>query len=342
MPSFPPGDQPTPGQQDIPQTTVIAQNLEVPWDLVFLPDKSMLVTERPGRVRIIDSQGNLQEEPVLTLQDVLAEGEGGLLGITIHPNFSQNNYVYLYYTYARNGQNTQNRVVRYTYTDNQFRDRTVLIDNIPGALFHNGGRLRFGPDSYLYITTGDAQEPSLAQNPQSLAGKILRVTDDGDPAPDNPFNNAVYSYGHRNPQGLAWDNQKRLWATEHGSSTMDELNLIEKGANYGWPVIRGTQTRTGMISPVLQSDSTTWAPAGTVFLQNSIYFAGLRGTTLYQAKINGNQATLSTHFEDTYGRLRAVVLGPDNMLYITTSNRDGRGFPTLGDDKIIRVNPEKL
>lgn len=191
---------------DAPETIVIAENLDTPWAVTFLPDppggeasKSMLVTERPGRVRLVDGNGNLQSEPVATLNQVKEIGEGGLLGIAAHPNFSTNNYVYLYYTYSGNGGNTLNRVVRMTLKDRQLTDEQIIVDSIPGASNHNGGRIKFGPDGFLYITTGDAQNPSQAQDTNSLAGKILRVTDEGKPVPGNPFNNLVYSYGHRNP-----------------------------------------------------------------------------------------------------------------------------------------------
>ena len=203
------------------------------------------------------------------------------------------------------------------------REDKIIVDRIPGAPNHDGGRIKFGPDNFLYITTGDAQEPSLAQDRNSLAGKILRVTRDGDPVPDNLFGTRIYSYGHRNPQGITWDNQGRLWETEHGSSATDELNLITPGKNYGWPEIRGDQTRAGMVSPVIQSGSQTWAPGGVAFLNGSIFFAGLRGSALYEYKIN--EKRLVEHFKNEYGRLRDVVVGPDNMLYVTTSNRDGRG-----------------
>ena len=194
----------------------------------------------------------------------------------------------------------------------------------------------------MYITTGDAQNPSLSQNKNSLAGKLLRVTDEGKPAPNNPFNNLVYSYGHRNPQGITWDEDRRLWEVEHGQSATDEINLIEIGKNYGWPGIRGDQKKQGMENPILHSGSDTWAPSGAGYLDGSIFFAGLRGQTLYEGTINGKGVTLTGHLKGELGRIRDVVVGPDNMLYITTSNRDGRGIPDAEDDKIIRVNPNKL
>lgn len=327
--------------------SVVAENLEIPWGLVFLPDKSILFTERPGRVRFIDSSGNLRKEPVATISDVYANGEGGLLGIAVDPKFSENNFVYLYYSYKGDRGDMRNKVVRYVFDGKSLTGQKIIVDSIPGNSNHDGGRIKFGPDGYLYITTGDSQDPSLAQDKSSLAGKILRVDLDGNPAPDNPFNTLIYSYGHRNPQGLAWDEKGRLWATEHGRSGIqsgfDELNLIEPGKNYGWQIIQGDQKKDGMVTPVLHSGAmTTWAPAGMAHFNNSLFFGGLRGQGLYEAVINGSNVTLKKHFDGELGRIRDVILGPDNMLYVTTSNRDGRGLPKENDDKIFRVNPQKL
>lgn len=316
---------------DTPRFSTVATNLEVPWSLVFLPDKSILFTERPGRVRLIDNKNNLNPTPVAVITDVLNQGEGGLLGITIHPDFSNNHFVYLYYTYENNNDQTLNRVVRFKFENNSFSDRTIIVDKIPGNLFHNGGRIKFGPDNFLYITTGDSQNPSLAQNKNSLAGKILRVTDE---------NTEIFSYGHRNPQGLAWDENGILYETEHGPSTLDEINIIEKDKNYGWPTIQGNQTRTGMETSILNSGSDTWAPSGTAYLNGSIFFGGLRGQALFEYNVESK--TLTPHLKGEIGRIRDVVVGPDNLLYITTSNRDGRGIPDSSDDKILRVNPAKL
>jgi aldose sugar dehydrogenase len=330
-------------KNDQPRASVVAENLEVPWALVFLPDESILVTERPGRVRIIDKDGNLDPEPILEIDVVKRiQGEGGLHGITIDPEFEKNKFVYIYYTYSNQGNQSLNRVSRYVFDGKRLRGEQIIIDKIPGALFHDGGRIKFGSDKLLYITTGDAQEPSLAQNRNSLAGKILRVTPDGKPANGNPFGTLIYSYGHRNPQGITWDSKGNLWETEHGSSARDELNRIEIGKNYGWPDVTGDEQENGVIAPVVHSGSDTWAPGGAAFLDGSVYFTGLRGQSLYQAVLSGNSATINTHFEDEFGRIREVVVGSDNMLYITTSNRDGRGNVRSGDDKIIRVNPAKL
>ena len=320
--------------------SIYAQNLEVVWALAFLPDGNLLATERKGTVNLIDKEGNVSR--IFTLSNVLQTGESGLHGIALHPDFENNQFVYLYYTYKGNGDNTQNRVSRFRFDGKTFTDEKIIVDAIPGAIFHDGGRIKFGTDKNLYITTGDARNPSLAQDVNSLAGKILRVTDVGNPAPGNPFGTRIYSYGHRNPQGIAWDDKGKLWETEHGDSATDEFNLIEPGKNYGWPTIRGDQKAEGLKTPVLHSGNDTWAPAGAAFINGSIFFGGLKGQALFQAKLQGDSATLTTHFKGELGRIRDVLLGPDGFLYITTSNRDGRGTPAAGDDKILRINPAKL
>lgn len=333
-------------EQEVSRLTTIASNLDIPWGLAFLSDGKIIFTERPGTVKLVNLNGG-ELTLVAQIPEVKHIGEGGLLGIAIHPDFINNKFIYLYYTYSNNGDNTFNRVVKYKFENNKLTDEQVIVGAVPAAVNHNGGRIKFGPDGFLYITTGDVQDPSLAQNKSSLAGKILRVTDEGKPAPGNPFNNLVYSYGHRNPQGLAWDDKGRLWATEHGRSGalsgLDEINLIEAGKNYGWPLIEGEKTKEGMAAPVLNSGpSITWAPAGAAFVGNSLFFGGLRGQTLYEAVINDGRITLKEHFKGEFGRIRDIVLSPDGMLYITTSNRDGRGSPKGDDDKIIRIDPKKL
>jgi glucose/arabinose dehydrogenase len=324
----------------VPKISLVAKNLEVPWGMVFLPDGSMIVTERPGRVRIIEKDGNLDPNPIIVIDEVEAINEGGLLGITISPDFDKDGYVFLYYTY--DADKTLNRVVRYRYTSGGFGDRKIIIDAIPGAAIHNGGRLKFGPDGYLYVTTGDSADPSLAQDKNSLAGKVLRLDKEGGVPRENPFGTPVFSYGHRNPQGITWDSDYRLWVTEHGQIATDELNLVQSGKNYGWPDIVGNQSRSGMETPVAQSGDQNWAPSGAAFLEGSIYFAGLRGMGLYKAKINGESVEITKHFDGSVGRIRDVIVGPDGFLYISTSNRDGRNTPLPDDDRIFRVNTTKL
>lgn len=316
---------------------VMAQDLTVPWEIAFLPNDELLVSERSGTLKQI--AGNTTHS--LQIEGVRQTSEGGLLGLALHPHFAQNRWLYVYYTTDGDG-GLANKVERYRFADNRLSDRTEVIGNIPAASNHDGGRIAFGPDGLLYIATGDAGNPESAQDTKSLAGKILRVQDDGTPAADNPFGNAVYSYGHRNVQGLAWDANGQLWATEHGPSGMqsghDELNRIIKGANYGWPLITGDQTRAGMQTPVLQSGADdTWAPAGMAYYGGSLFFAGLRGQTLYQAQLQEDgSATLTAHFRQTYGRLRAVAVH-DGYLYFGTSNTDGRGSPKRNDDTIMRI-----
>ncbi len=335
---------PTPSIQAQLAVQTFVQNLEVPWDMVFLPDSNMaVITERSGQLRLVDPKGHTDTQPFFTLQNVKAVGEGGLLGITLDPQFLDNRYVYLYYTYSQNGNDTLNRVVRYILGEGGLFHEKVLVDHIPGNLFHNGGRLRFGPDGYLYVTTGDAQKPSQAQDIHSLAGKILRMNREGNPAEENPFNNLVYSYGHRNPQGLAWDSAGQLWETEHGNNATDELNRIEKGKNYGWPTITGDQTHEGMVSPIIHSGKDTWAPSGMAFFEGKLYFAGLRGQSLYEVtNLQSNRPELKRLLQNQFGRLRTVVVGLDNMFYMLTNNRDGRGTPQQGDDKILQIDPHRL
>ncbi len=317
---------------------IVLTNLNIPWEIEFLPDGQMLVTQRPGSLLLVD-----KNQQTIDVNGVRHIGEGGLLGLAVHPDFEENNWIYLYLTSEVNGQIT-NRVERYQLIDNQLTDRTVIIDNIPGSAVHDGGRIKFSSDGYLYITTGDAGESELAQNQESLAGKILRLNDDGSIPGDNPFGTPIWTWGHRNPQGLTWDDQGRLWATEHGRSGVqsgyDELNLIEKGQNYGWPVIQGPEKNEEMAAPVIQSGpNTTWAPAGAQYYQGSIYFAGLRGSRLYEYKIEEDK--LVEHLVNQYGRLRAVSLN-DGYLYLSTSNTDGRGDPINEDDRIIKINPDIL
>lgn len=318
---------------------VIAEDLTIPWEVAWLPDGAMLVTERPGQLLRITS-----ERQIIPVNGVAHRGEGGLLGLALHPQFASNQLLYLYLT-TQSGSGLVNRVERYRFVGNALTDRQVIVENIPGANFHDGGRLAFGPDGLLYITTGDAGQEKLAQDTNSLAGKILRVRDDGSIPPDNPFGNAVFSYGHRNPQGLAWDAKGRLWATEHGRSGIqsgfDEINLIEKGSNYGWPDIQGSEQHSGMQAPIAHSGATTtWAPAGATFLNDKLFFAGLRGEALYEADVLArSEIGVKAHFQEQFGRLRTVAIGPDGYIYILTSNRDGRGDVQAGDDKIIRIHP---
>lgn len=319
---------------------VIAENLAVPWDVTKLPDGTLLVTERPGNLVFITNDGTITRTRV---PEVSAVGEGGLMGLALHPNFSTNRWLYLYRTVTRENQR-QNEIVRYVLTPEQtLQDETIILSAIPGARFHDGGALSFGPDGYLYVTTGDALEPPLAQDRDSLAGKILRLTDTGEAAPGNPFNDHIYSYGHRNAQGLAFDTAGQLWSTEHGrsgaQSGFDEVNVITSGNNYGWPDSEGDTALSGTVPPALHSGPTeTWAPASLAYSDGALYFAGLRGQRLYRASVRegGTIVALTAFFPEEYGRLRATRIF-DDTLYLTTSNTDGRGQSDTGDDRLIAI-----
>ncbi len=321
---------------------VVAEGLEVPWDIAFLPDGGMLVTERRGRLVRLAPDGTRTS---LTVPGVAPRGEGGLLGMVLHPAFSENRLLYLYQT-RKGARGWENRVVQYRLEGDTLTEMAVLVEGIPAARYHDGGRMAWGPDGTLYITTGDAGDPPSAQDLTSLAGKILRINEDGTVPSDNPFpGSPVYSYGHRNPQGLAWDTEGRLWSTEHGPSgplacCRDELNRIVPGGNYGWPAITGAEVREGMRTPVLQSgDNITWAPASLAFWRGRLWFGGLRGESLYEVQSATTTPRLYQHLRGVLGRIRTVKVGPDGALYLLTSNRDGRGRPRAGDDKLLRWAP---
>lgn len=301
------------------QPQVIAYDLYVPWALDFLPDGSIIFTQRYGAVKIVSSD----TVRIVGTITVAATGEAGLLGIAADPLYTQNNYIYLYYTYKDNG--LVNRVSRFTL-DSTLHHETVLLDQIPGAVIHNGGRIHFGPDGMLYITTGDASVASRSGNIHSLAGKILRMNKDGSIPSDNPFNNYVYASGLRNPQGIAWHNDT-LYASDHGPILHDRIVRIERGADYAWP-----QTCPEAPALFCYTDFTL-APSGIAIVENHLYIAGLRGNQLRKIDLlSGLQEALFTDM----GRLRAVVYHKGS-LYITTSNRDGRGSPGENDDKIIKI-----
>jgi glucose/arabinose dehydrogenase len=295
--------------------------------MAFAPDGRLFVTERPGRVRIITAAGS---ELALTIDGVLAQGEGGGLGLALDPAFGDNQWVYLYHTAAA-GSGSVNRVVRYREVANRLVERVVLLDNIPAANIHDGGRIRFGPDGLLYITAGDAANMSLPQDLASLAGKILRLTRSGTVPPDNPFGSPVYSWGHRNPQGLDWHPVTgELWASEHGATGNDEINVIRSGVNYGWPRIEGAATMAGMETPI-RSFSPAIAPSGASFYRgqrfpgfsNNLFVATLAGQHLMRLRTSGRQIVAQERLLDgRFGRLRDVVSGPDGFLYIATNTND--------------------
>ncbi len=277
----------------------------------------------------------------------------GLLGLAIDPCFASNRFVYVAYTYRNRDGHLQDRLVR-LYEDPVNRrgvfDRILLDYGVDGGIHHHGGRVKFGPDGKLYWTTGDLGRPPLAQDIAVFSGKILRINPDGTIPSDNPFpGSPVYSYGHRNPQGLAWQpGTHRLYAPEHGAHHRDELNIIKPGNNYGWPIISGDESHQGMVSPVVHSgDSNTWAPSGATFVTQgpwagSLLFAGLWGESLYRLTFAGSDPHRVADFESIlvgqFGRLRAVVEGPDGAIYVTTSNGDGIGLGTPGQERILRLS----
>ncbi|HZI48224.1 MAG TPA: PQQ-dependent sugar dehydrogenase [Pyrinomonadaceae bacterium] len=362
--------RPAPGRgageiQSSPQTQTkfkvetVVGNLEVPWSIVWAPDGRMIFTERPGRVRVFQN-GRLQSQPLFVVPDVEPRGESGLMSIALHPQFASNHLLYLSYAYSASGQMV--RVVRYRETPAGLTDRKVIIENIPAAQFHAGCRLRFGPEGKLYITTGDATRRELAQQLNSLAGKILRLNDDGTVPDDNPFvgradaRPEIWVYGSRNSQGIDFQpGTNDLFETEHGPSGFDgpgggdEVNIIDKGKNYGWPTIHHRATQTGMESPLLEY-TPACAPASGTFYRGSqfpqfkgnFFFGCLVGTRIIRVTLDGRRVVSQENLlEKQYGRIRDIAEGPDGYIYFSTSNRDGRGTPASDDDRIMRLVPVK-
>jgi glucose/arabinose dehydrogenase len=326
--------------------TTLSSGWTIPWGIAWLPDgQSALVTERgdytdagteDGKVWKVALNG--ARSSVGSVPNVVGtNGEGGLLGVAIDPDWSTDHYVYFMHT-ASEG----NRVVRMTYNGTSLSNYTVLLQGIKKNQYHNGGRLAFGPDGYLYVATGEAETPNLAQDKSSLNGKILRMTTTGQPAPGNPFGTYVYSYGHRNPQGLAFDRSGRLWEAEFGNSSYDELNLIKAGGNYGWPTCEGTCSTAGMTNPKATWPVNQASPSGIAIVRNVIYMAALRGERLWRIPISGDTdsvGTPSAYYVGTYGRLRTVSKVPGaDQLWLTTTNADNNGKQPDGSDKILRVS----
>jgi glucose/arabinose dehydrogenase len=310
----------------------------IPWGTYWMPDgKTALVTERDDfKVWKVTKDGTRTQVGTVP-NAVTTNGEGGLLGVAVDPKWDTNHYVYFMHT-ASEG----NRVVRMTYDGTKLSDYKILLQGIKKNRYHNGGRLLFGPDGYLYVSTGEAQTPDLAQDKNSLNGKILRMTTDGKPAPGNPFGNYVYSLGHRNPQGLAFDRNGRLWEAEFGNSSKDELNLIKPGANYGWPTCEGTCSVAGMTNPKATWNVSEASPSGIAIVRNVVYMASLRGERLWRIPINGDNESVGTptaYYVGTYGRLRTVTKVPGaDQLWLSTTNCDNNGNQPDGSDKIFRVS----
>ncbi|WP_110238973.1 PQQ-dependent sugar dehydrogenase [Nocardioides gilvus] len=335
--------EPTPAPVEL--TDTIATDLAVPWGLAFLPDGSALVTERDRqRVLHLTPDGDQWDtRRVATIDGVGDSQEGGLLGIAVSPTFADDQQVFLYLT-----SRTDNRVLRGEFVRGRLRNLEPVLTSIPRADYHDGGRIAFGPDGFLYVATGDAGEPELAQETQSLAGKILRINTDGEPAPGNPTaDSPVWSLGHRNIQGLAWDDDDQLWASEFGQDNFDELNKIESGGNYGWPLLEGraadnatAEGSEGFVDPVATWTTDEASPSGLAWADGSLWLGALRGTRLWQVTIDPRGGARTTpHFVGEYGRLRTVVTTPEGNLWVTTSNRDGRGDPAPDDDQIMQVAP---
>lgn len=336
----------------------VVTGLEVPWAFAWMPNGDMLVTERPGRVRLIE-KGKLRTEPVFVVSDVEPSGESGLMDISVHPEFAKNHFVYLGYAYNKDGRRV--KVVRYKYSGGNFTEPKVIIEDLPSAANHAGMRARFGPDRKLYVTTGDATDWDLAQDNMSLAGKTLRLNDDGTVPSDNPFvgrqgyRAEIYSTGHRNAQGLAWQAGTNLmFQTEHGPSSFegrgsgaDEVNIVERSKNYGWPTIWGTKTQAGFEAPLLEY-SPACAPASAAFyngdklpaFKGNFFFGCLRGARIIRVVLDGRKVVSQENLlSGTFGRIREIAEGPDGNIYFSTSNRDGRGSPAKDDDRIMRVVP---
>ena len=330
----PPALAQTTGGFDFTRPQVAASNLQVPWGMAFLPDGSALVAER-NTARILQFRPGTTPVQVATVSGVAPGGEAGLLGIAVSPSFAQDNLVFAYFT-----SSSDNRIVRFRL--DAPTNQQPILTGIPRNTIHDGGRIAFGPDGLLYVGAGDAGNSANAQNLQSLGGKILRMRPDGTVPPDNPFaGSLVYSYGHRNVQGLAWDAQGRLYATEFGQNTWDEINQIVADGNYGWPTVEGRGNDPRFRDPIVVWATAESSPSGAAIANNHLFAAALRGTRLWVVPLNGSGGanTPVAELNGQYGRLRTVALGPDGWLWVATSNRDGRGTPAASDDRVIRFPP---
>jgi glucose/arabinose dehydrogenase len=311
----------------------VATGFDVPWGLVFLPDGSALLSERDtARILSVSADGGVTE--VGPVEGVQPGGEGGLLGLAVAPDSPE--IIYAYFTAAED-----NRVVRMPYLGGALGAAEAVVDGIPKAGNHNGGRLAFGPDGKLYVSTGDASRPERAQDLESLGGKILRLNPDGSIPADNPFGGSpVFSYGHRNVQGLAFDEDGNLWASEFGQNTWDELNLIQAGQNYGWPVVEGVGGDDRFVDPVAQWSTDEASPSGIAFVRDTVFMAALRGERLWQIPVQDGTAGSPADFAvGEFGRLRHAEVAPDGSLWVLTNNT-ARGTPREGDDRILRVTLE--
>lgn len=323
----------------VDNVTALALGLRAPWGISFLPDGAALVTERDTR-RILkvgpgSTGGKLSVTELAVIDEADAHGEGGLMGIAVSPQYATDQSIFLYYT-----ADNDNRIARWKIGGQP----EPIVTGIPISGIHNGGRLAFGPDGYLYATTGDAAARGRSQDLKSLGGKILRMKPDGSPAPGNPFGTLVWSYGHRNVQGIAWDSGNHLWSTEFGQNAWDEINRIEPGKNYGWPEVEGAAGDARFVDPVVAWHTDEASCSGAAIIADVLAAACLRGQRLWLIPVN-RDGTLAgqpvAELVDKYGRLRAAVAAPDGTLWVLTSNHDGRGEPTADDDRILRVSLRK-
>jgi len=342
--SRPPADQP-PAKGSAKVVSTLTEGLKSPWGLAALPGGDLLVGSRDkGTITRIDAETG-GKKLLGTVPGVAPAGEGGLLGLAVSPDFGSDHLIYAYFTTA-----SDNRIARMIYDENGSPGRLLgapdtILRGIPKGQIHNGGRIAFGPDRALYAGTGETGDDGRAQDKESLAGKILRMTPDGEPLHGNPEGDSVvYSYGHRNVQGLAWDAEKRLWASEFGQDTWDELNLIEPGGNYGWPDVEGTAHKEGFRDPVAQWKTSEASPSGIAYVKGSIWMAGLRGERLWRIPLSREDgaakeplADPQAFLEGEYGRLRTVLAAGGDKLWLVTSETDGRGTPKSGDDRILLV-----
>ncbi|MEV7287608.1 PQQ-dependent sugar dehydrogenase [Streptomyces sp. NPDC093252] len=340
-PSGPASDAPPPAKGSADVVRTVAEGLDSPWGVAPVPgDGGLLVSSRDeATISLIDT-GTGQRTEVGEVPGVAPAGEGGLMGLALSPDFASDRMIYAYFT-----STGDNRVVRMLYdpeepAGQQLGAPDTVFRGIPKGLTHNGGRIAFGPDRMLYVATGEAGDTGLSQQRDSLGGKILRMTPEGEPAPGNPFpDSTVYTLGHRNVQGLAWDAEQRLFAAEFGQDTWDELNAIEPGANYGWPEVEGEADDSRFRNPLAQWGTDDASPSGIAFAEGSIWMAGLGGERLWRIPLDGTEAAAEpqSFLEGEYGRLRTVVAAGDGRLWVVTSETDGRGSPGEGDDRILEV-----
>ncbi|WP_371662772.1 sorbosone dehydrogenase family protein [Streptomyces sp. NBC_00280] len=329
-----------PAKGSVKVVRTVTEGLKSPWGLAPLPDGDLLVSSRDeGTITRVDTETGKKTE-VGEVPGVSAAGEGGLLGLALSPSFASDHMVYAYFT-----TESDNRIARMLYEEEkpageQLGAPNTVFRGIPKGYIHNGGRIAFGPDKMLYAGTGESGDTGLAQDKASLGGKILRLTPEGEPAPGNPFpDSPVYSYGHRNVQGLAWDSKQRLFAAEFGQDTWDELNQIKPGDNYGWPEAEGDSDDDAFHNPVAQWHTDDASPSGVAYAEGSIWMAGLKGQRLWRVPLKGTEtaADPQAFLEGEYGRLRTVVSAGGDKLWLMTSETDGRGSPEGGDDRILEL-----